>query len=192
MSSAARLALLSCRVQWQEDFDCITPSLLAFFFRDSSDLMLRMEYLVATRAAPDATLKDLFKMTNGSFSRKHPNFRAWRMARRQQLREVQARLERHHQLLMRQRMEQQQQQQSGVHLQGEQAEHSGSRWEQGYTYQHQHEHAQQEQQQQALHLPQQQLVLQQQQQQRRVPQQQSDLSQDPRQGGVRKVVQRQR
>jgi hypothetical protein len=83
-----------CRVQWQEDFDCITPSLLAFFFRDSSDLTLRMEYLVATRAAPDCSLKVLFKQTNGSFSRKHPDFRAWRVMRLQKLQEKRARMER--------------------------------------------------------------------------------------------------
>lgn len=42
------------RVQWQEDFDCITPSLLAFYLKDTLDLLLRLEYLAATRASPDS------------------------------------------------------------------------------------------------------------------------------------------
>eukprot|EP00967_Tisochrysis_lutea_P141284 scaffold259456_cov19-Tisochrysis_lutea.AAC.1 len=67
-----------------------------------------MEYLVATRAAPDASLKDLFKMTNSSFARKHPDFRAWRVVRLQKKQEKRARLERQ-KMLARQEQEQRQQ-----------------------------------------------------------------------------------
>ncbi len=81
---------------------------MAFFFRDSTDLTLRMEYLVSTRAAPDSNLKDLFKMTNNSFSRKHPDFRAWRVARLKKRKEKRARMERQ-QWLAQQEQEQRQQ-----------------------------------------------------------------------------------
>jgi hypothetical protein len=37
-----------CRDVWQEDFERISPSLMAFFLRDHKDLLLRLEYLVIT------------------------------------------------------------------------------------------------------------------------------------------------
>jgi len=75
------------RVQWQQDFDAMSPSLIAFYLRDARDLLLRLEYLVATGENPHIDIKTVFKVSNNLFAKKHRNFRPWlhmREQRRQQ------------------------------------------------------------------------------------------------------------
>lgn len=44
-----RLAhVAGAREQWLADLEGITPSLLAFFLKDATDLLLRLEYLAST------------------------------------------------------------------------------------------------------------------------------------------------
>eukprot|EP00955_Chlamydomonas_euryale_P105948 365671-Chlamydomonas_euryale.AAC.2 len=77
------------RSLWQQDFDCITPSLMAFFLRDYRDLLLRMEYLALTGDSASWSLQQVFKPSNNLFAKKHRGFRQWlnmRSLRRQQLR----------------------------------------------------------------------------------------------------------
>ncbi|KAG1660703.1 hypothetical protein FOA52_014322 [Chlamydomonas sp. UWO 241] len=76
------------RSMWQQDFDCISPSLLAFYLRDYADLLLRLEYLALSGESATWTLQQVFKPSNNLFSKKHRGFREWlsvRSARRQQL-----------------------------------------------------------------------------------------------------------
>jgi hypothetical protein len=76
------------RSMWQQDFDCISPSLLAFFLRDYADLLLRLEYLALSGESATWTLQQVFKPSNNLFAKKHRGFREWlsvRSARRQQL-----------------------------------------------------------------------------------------------------------
>lgn len=76
------------RAMWQQDFDCMSPSLMAFFLRDYRDLLMRLEYLVLTGDSTTWTLRQVFKPSNNCFIKKHRGFREWvhmRMARRQQL-----------------------------------------------------------------------------------------------------------
>lgn len=85
------------RVQWQQDFDLLTPSLLAYYFRDSRDILARMEYLIATGESAHIDIKSVCKMSTNLFSRKHRSYRAWRHMREQ----------RRQQQLLRQSMSQQ-------------------------------------------------------------------------------------
>jgi hypothetical protein len=71
-------SLCCTREVWQENLDYITPSLLAFFFKDSVDLTRRLEFLVVTGLAPKLQLRDVFKPSNNLFARKYLGFRAWR------------------------------------------------------------------------------------------------------------------
>ena len=45
---AALRHLCSAREQWVRDVDEISINMLAFFFRDSTDCLLRLEYLAST------------------------------------------------------------------------------------------------------------------------------------------------
>jgi hypothetical protein len=38
------------REEWARDFESISPSLLAYFLRDASDQLMRLEYLASTGA----------------------------------------------------------------------------------------------------------------------------------------------
>lgn len=81
------------RAMWQRDFEVITPSLLAFFYRDANDLLLRMEYLVLTGDSASWNLYKVFKPSNNLFQKKHRGYREWvikRKARRQQQMQMRA------------------------------------------------------------------------------------------------------
>lgn len=76
------------RAMWQDNFEVISPSLLAFFLKDKTDLLLRVEYLALTGDSATWSLYNVFKVSNNTFCKKHRGFREWvskRMARRQQL-----------------------------------------------------------------------------------------------------------
>lgn len=62
---------------WQQDFETITPSLLAFYIRDHCDQLRRLEFLVASGESPDWRLRDVFKPSNHLFARKHRSFGKW-------------------------------------------------------------------------------------------------------------------
>jgi hypothetical protein len=65
------------RVQWQDDYEHITSSQIAYFLRDSADIMNRLEYLAVSGRTPFERLRDVMKMTSNVFNRKHTGFRAW-------------------------------------------------------------------------------------------------------------------
>lgn len=69
--------LSSTRELWHQDFEQITPSLLAFFIRDHTDLLLRLEFLVVTGESPTKHLKEIFKISNNLFLRIHHGYRMW-------------------------------------------------------------------------------------------------------------------
>lgn len=69
------------RVTWQENFDDISPSLLAFFLRDHADLLLRLEYLALTGEKATWCLFNVFKPSNNLFAVKHRGYRRWLTAR---------------------------------------------------------------------------------------------------------------
>jgi hypothetical protein len=68
---------------WTEDFETITPSLLAFYMRDCSDLQSRLEYLLVSGESSGAQLREVFKLSNNVFASKHRGFRQWLNAKRQ-------------------------------------------------------------------------------------------------------------
>lgn len=70
------------RELWRENFDTITPSLLAFFIRDHSDLTMRLAFLLASGQGASWTLRDVFKVSNNHFERKHPAYYRWYVARK--------------------------------------------------------------------------------------------------------------
>lgn len=88
------------RIHWQEDFDTLTPGLLAYFFRDSNDILRRLEFLVTSGTGPFVRLRDVFKMTDNLFNRKYRGFAGWKEERRL--------LEQRRQLMHQRRMAQQQ------------------------------------------------------------------------------------
>ncbi|GAX80135.1 hypothetical protein CEUSTIGMA_g7573.t1 [Chlamydomonas eustigma] len=76
------------RAMWQQDFDNITSSLLAFFIRDRHDLLLRLEFLALTGECPMWCLREVFKPSNNLFARKNRGYRPWlhmRAVRKQRL-----------------------------------------------------------------------------------------------------------
>lgn len=80
------------RSKWVEEFERITPSLLAFFLNDADDLLERMEFLVVSGESPTYSLREVFKMTNAGWSRRHRSYPLWVNRRRLQAAAAQAKL----------------------------------------------------------------------------------------------------
>eukprot|EP00798_Chlamydomonas_sp_ICE-L_P031743 gene31743-6944_t len=74
------------RVIWQENFDLMTPSLMAFFMRDFAVLLMRLEFLLVTGRSPNTTLKDVFKPSTNLFANVHRGYRPWLAERRERQR----------------------------------------------------------------------------------------------------------
>eukprot|EP00877_Chromochloris_zofingiensis_P012653 jgi/Chrzof1/7641/Cz02g31090.t1 len=83
--------LCSIRDEWREDFEAISPSLLAYYIRDSTDIILRLEYLAASGEGAHIRLFDVMKPSNRLFARRFKAFLRWRtMVRDRQTRQQQA------------------------------------------------------------------------------------------------------
>jgi hypothetical protein len=68
-----------------QDFEYITPSLLAFYIRDHVHLLKRLEYLVSRGEGLQMRLREVFKVSDKTFARRHPQFRTWsRLVQRRQ------------------------------------------------------------------------------------------------------------
>lgn len=74
--------LCNTRVLWQENFDTISFSLLAFFLRDWKDKLARLEFLIVTGEGTSFTLTQVFKPSDNLFCKRYRDFRPWLKARR--------------------------------------------------------------------------------------------------------------
>lgn len=76
------------RGTWQDDFELMSPSLFAFFYRDREDILLRLEYLVLTGESSAWRLRHIFKMTNNNFCFHKPGFKTWERQRYREARRI--------------------------------------------------------------------------------------------------------
>ncbi|WIA10223.1 hypothetical protein OEZ85_010425 [Tetradesmus obliquus] len=67
------------REEWARDFEGITPSLLAYFLRDATDQLMRLEYLASTGERPEWQLREVMKPAGRSFRSKLRNFGQWEL-----------------------------------------------------------------------------------------------------------------
>ena len=70
------------------DFETISPSLLAFFFRKRTDLLPRLEFLAISGSSPTLRLCSAFKPSDNVFAHSHPHFGPWRKQRALHLRQL--------------------------------------------------------------------------------------------------------